>query len=118
MPGTVPASSALPALLEKQDLTVPETPEALGLVQGEIDDRSVLLVCGYDPRGLVYALLELTDRMKCGIKPIEALKVPKPVIEEPAVKVRSIYRTFTSEIEDKSWYPILLTPPPIKIDFA
>ncbi len=92
------------ALMEKKDLTIPETPEALGLVQGEIDARSVLLACGHDTRGLVYALLELADRMNCGATPEEALKVPEPVIEKPAVKVRSIYRTFTSEVEDKAWY--------------
>ncbi|MFC2115084.1 hypothetical protein ACFLTU_01315 [Bacteroidota bacterium] len=91
-------------LLEKQSLTIPETSEALGLVQGEIDSHSVLLACGHDPRGLVYALLELADRMNCGANPVEALKVPEPVIEKPAVKVRSIYRTFTSEVEDKAWY--------------
>ncbi len=91
-------------LLEKQRLSIPNTPEAVGLVRGNIDGREVLLVSGSDARGLVYALLELADRIQCGIKPTEALKVPKPVIEKPAVKVRSIYRTFTSETEDKGWY--------------
>lgn len=91
-------------LLGKQSLTVPETPEALGLVQGETNGRSVLLVCGCDPRGLGYALLELADRMDCGEKPMEALTVPKPIIEKPSVRIRSIYRPFTSEVEDKSWY--------------
>ncbi len=91
-------------LLKKQSLTVPETPEALGLVQGETGGRSVLLACGYNPSGLVYALLELEDRMDCGIKPVEALKQPKPVIEKPSMRIRSIYRPFTSVIEDKSWY--------------
>ena len=92
------------ALLDKQSLTIPETPEALGLVEGEINGRTVLLTCGHDPRGLVYALLELADRMNYGATPLEALKVPEPVIEKPAVRIRSIYRTFTSEVEDKSWY--------------
>jgi hypothetical protein len=92
------------ALLDKQALVIPQTPEALGLVEGDIDGRSALLACGYDPRGLVYALLELTDRLKYGAEPQEALSVPDPIIEEPAVKIRSIYRTFTSEIEDKGWY--------------
>jgi hypothetical protein len=91
-------------LLKKRSLTIPETPEALGLVRGEMDGRSVLLACGHDSRGLVYALLELADRINYGIKPAEALKITKPIIEKPALKVRSIYRAFTSEIEDKSWY--------------
>jgi len=91
-------------LMEKRSLTISETPEALGLIQGVIDGRSVLLACGHDPRGLTYALLELADRMNCGVKPAEALKVPKPIIEHPSLKVRGIYRPFTSEIEDKLWY--------------
>ncbi len=91
-------------LMGKRSVAVSETPEALGLVRGVIDGRSVLLACGHDSRGLVYALLELADRMNCGIKPVEALKLPRPIIEKPALKVRSIYRAFTSEIEDKGWY--------------
>jgi hypothetical protein len=91
-------------VLERRSLSIPETPEALGLVESEIEGRSVLLACGYDSRGLVYALLELADRMNYGAKPVEALKVPEPIIEKPAVRIRSIYRTFTSEIEDKGWY--------------
>ena len=92
------------SILQKQDLTVADTPEALGLVQCEIEGRSVLLACGSDPRGLGYALLELADRINYGAKPMEALTVSEPVIEKPAVRIRSIYRTFTSDIEDKGWY--------------
>jgi len=91
-------------LMRKHSLTIPETQEALGLVHGVINGRSVLLACGHDPRGLIYSLLELADRMNCGVKPLAALKVPEPIIEKPALKVRGIYRAFTSEIEDKGWY--------------
>jgi len=91
-------------ILKQQKITFPQTSEALALVQGESNEKEVILVCGYDPRGLVYALLELTDRLNYGAKPLEALSVSEPVVEKPAVRIRSIYRTFTSEIEDKSWY--------------
>ena len=92
------------ALLDKQSLTVPKTPEALGLVEGVLGGRQLLLACGYDARGLVYALLELADRVNHGAHPREALHVPEPIIEKPAVRIRSIYRAFCSEIEDKGWY--------------
>ncbi len=98
------ANKAALDLMKKQHLAIAETPEALALVRGEINGRSVLLACGHDARGLVYALLELADRMNCGVKPVAALKVPKPIIEKPSLKVRAIYRAFTSEIEDKGWY--------------
>ncbi|MFC1762805.1 hypothetical protein ACFL6U_12100 [Planctomycetota bacterium] len=92
------------ALLDKQSLTVPETPEALGLVEGELGGRQLLLACGHGARGLVYALLELADRINHGAPLREALHVPEPIIEKPAVRIRSIYRAFCSEIEDKGWY--------------
>ncbi len=53
---------------------------------------------------MVYSLLELADRINYGAHPREAFHVPEPIIEKPAVKIRSIYRAFCSEIEDKGWY--------------
>jgi hypothetical protein len=98
------SSSLSGTLLKQQGVTVTDTPEALGLVEGTLDGRPVLLACGSDARGLVYALLELADRIQCGIAPSDALTVSKPIIEKPAVKIRSIYRTFTSDVEDLSWF--------------
>ncbi len=91
-------------LLDSKGNSFPDFPESSGLIEGQLDGQEVLLACGNDARGLGYALLELADRMNCGIPPDEALQVPDPIIEQPAVKVRSIYRTFTSDIEDKGWY--------------
>ncbi len=97
-------SSLAGTFFKQQGITVPDTPEALGLLEGPLDGRHVLLACGSDTRGLIYALLELADRVQCGIAPSVALKVFKPIIEKPAVRIRSIYRTFTSDVEDLSWY--------------
>lgn len=91
-------------ILKKQKLTLPDVPEALGLLEGEAGGREVLLATGSDARGLVYAVLELTDRIQCGIPAQEALNVEKPVIEKPASQIRGIYRTFTNEKSDKLWY--------------
>jgi hypothetical protein len=98
------SSSAAGTLLAQQGLTVPDTPEALALMEGNLDGRSVLLVCGADARGLTYALLELADRIECGIAPSDALDVSTPIVEQPAVRIRSIYRTFTSDVEDLPWF--------------
>ena len=75
-------------------------PEALALFQG----REGIWACGHDPLGVTYALLELADRVRHAADPLAALAVPKPVIERPANRVRSVTRLFTSEIEDKPWY--------------
>ena len=83
---------------------IPSAPESLALVAGKAAGKQVVLACGYDSRGLVYALLELADRVQHAADPIAALNVPKPVIEQPANTIRSVTRLFTSDVEDKPWY--------------
>ena len=83
---------------------IPEVPEALGLLAGKTAGRSVLLAVGRDSRGLVYALLELADRVQFASDPVAALAIPKPVVERPANATRSIARLFCSDVEDKPWF--------------
>jgi hypothetical protein len=97
-------SSAARRLLKGSKTKIPFLPEALGLVPVESEGGQVLLVCGYDTRGLVYALLELADRVKYSTSPSDALSILKPVIEQPANVIRSLSRLFVSDIEDKPWY--------------
>ncbi|MEP7109311.1 MAG: hypothetical protein ABI760_15060 [Ferruginibacter sp.] len=91
-------------LLKEAKSTIPSVPEAIGLVPLQSSGKEVILACGYDGRGLVYALLELADRVNNGIEPLSSLKIQKPLIERPANEIRSINRLFTSDIEDKPWY--------------
>jgi hypothetical protein len=88
------------AALKAAGARVEAAPEALALCQG----KEALWACGHDARGLTYALLELADRVRLGPDPLAALAVPKPVIERPANRVRSVTRLFTSDVEDKPWY--------------
>jgi hypothetical protein len=73
-------------------------------VPGKLAGRPVLLVYGSDVRGLVYAVLELADRVDYASAPLEAFELHQAVVEKPANKVRSIMRAFASDVEDKSWY--------------
>ena len=59
---------------------------------------------GQDARGLVYALLELADRVRNSADPAAALTLPAMVAEQPANVVRSVTRLFTSDVEDKPWF--------------
>lgn len=97
-------SSMVLKLLKEAKATVPAVPEALGLIPLKSSGKLVLLTCGYDERGLMYALLELADRVNYGVQPLTSLNIQKPVIERPANEIRSINRLFSSDIEDKSWY--------------
>lgn len=78
----------------------PLTPESLALFETKLSGVTAIVACAPDARGLVYALAELTDRVRCGA----ALKFPAPVMEKPATAVRGVMRQFVSELYDKPWY--------------
>jgi hypothetical protein len=102
----VASSNSLVAikLLEAVKTTIPAVPEALGLVPVKSDCKQVLLACGFDERGLVYALLELADCVNNSGQPLDSLNIRKPTVERPANVIRSLNRLFVSEIEDKPWF--------------
>jgi hypothetical protein len=97
-------SPVMSKLITVSKAVVPDFPEALGLIPLKSTGRNVLLVCGKDERGLIYALLELVDRVNYAAGPLAALNVQKPVIEKPANEIRSINRLFVSDVEDKPWF--------------
>ena len=83
----------------------PTEPESFALcrriTEAGMGDLSV--AAGADVRGLVYALLELADRIQFASDPLAALKA-KPTCERPANPIRGIARAFVSDVEDKSWF--------------
>ena len=83
-------SSSSQQLLRSAKTNVATVPEALGLVPTNSDGKQVLLACGHDTRGLVYALLELADRVQYSNEPLDALNIQGPVIEQPANAVVGI----------------------------
>ena len=85
-------------------VTPPDAPEGLALAAASVSGRPVAVACGYDARGLVYALSELADRVRHASRPEAALRIGTPVVERPANGVRSVMRQFTSEPLDKPWY--------------
>lgn len=91
-------------ILKSNNVSVGNAPESLALVAGKTSGKKVLLACGADVRGLGYAVLELADRVQYSDDPLASLKVDEPIVEKPANVIRSIYRCFTSEIEDKPWF--------------
>ena len=66
--------------------------------------RQVVQAGGTDIRGLVYAVLELADRVRYAPVALDALKLAAQVSERPANTIRSMSRCFQSDVEDKSWY--------------
>jgi hypothetical protein len=91
-------------ILKTEKVTIPEGPEALGIIPFKLDGKQVILASGNDQRGIIYAILELADRVQNSTAPIESLNIIKPVVERPANVIRSINRLFVSDIEDKPWF--------------
>jgi len=85
-------------------ITLPDGPECLVLAPSKEAGRALVLACGSDARGAVYALLELADRVRHGADPIAALEAAKPAAERPANTIRSVQRLFCSDVEDKPWF--------------
>jgi hypothetical protein len=88
--------------LARQKIAVPDIPEALALVRSK--DRTELLACGSDVRGLVYAVVELSDRVRFAQNPLKDLRAIDSTVQRPANKIRSIARPFNSDVEDKPWF--------------
>jgi hypothetical protein len=82
---------------------IPTEPEALviGRMPGK---ENCLLAYGADVRGLVYAVTELTDRFRHATSVHDDIVGEEPVIERPAMKIRSISKCFESDTEDLDWF--------------
>jgi hypothetical protein len=92
------------AALKAANVIAPDESESLVVLNAKVAARQVLLVCGSDARGVVYALLELADRARHQSGSRGPLWVGLPLVERPANEVRSIMRQFTSEPLDKPWF--------------
>jgi hypothetical protein len=73
-------------ILRNAGVSIPDVPEALGLARGGGDDDRTVLACGSDQRGLVYAVLELTDRVAHAPDPLEALAIGAPIVEQRVIR--------------------------------
>lgn len=100
---TADTAIALQTLRESR-IAPPRDPESLALLGTSFAGRPGLLACGADSRGLMYALLELADRVRCGKRPESDLTFDTPVVEKPHHRVRSVGRLFVSDVEDKPWF--------------
>lgn len=91
-------------LLQRAGVAAPAAAESLALVPSTVRGRPAVLACGHDARGLMYAVLELADRVEHATDPVAALRLAKPVAERPHNAVRAIGRPFASDVEDKPWF--------------
>jgi hypothetical protein len=66
--------------------------------------RPVLTAFGSDSLSVMYALLEIADRVEHADDPAAALAFDKPFSERARNQYRGICRPFVSDVEDKPWF--------------
>ena len=86
------------AITLKTDATLPAEGFRLASAGGGI------AVSAADPRGSVYALLELAERVKFGADPRAALAIARVENAAPATRTRSIARLFSDGGHDLPWF--------------
>ena len=75
---------AVAAIADRAGVRPAREAEALAILPGERQGRPVLVAAGHDARGLMYAALELADRVEHAVDPLRALKGAAPLVEAPA----------------------------------
>jgi hypothetical protein len=90
-------------LLKNSGLKFSNRPECLALLPLPNHNRRGILACG-DARGLMYALLELADRIQHSNHPLMALDQRQAIVECPFNSIRGIGRIFCSDLQDKPWF--------------
>ena len=83
-------SGAAATLIRDLGITAPVEPESLLIRHAEWRDNSVLLISGADDRGLMYALLDVTDRIGWAENPAKPLSEVRDIEESPEVAERGL----------------------------
>nr|WP_294695341.1 hypothetical protein [uncultured Friedmanniella sp.] len=78
--------------------------ESFAMARLPVAGAETLVVVGADPAGLVYALLELSDVLRCADSPATALSSVPPRYEHPHAPVRSLSRMFACQQTDLAWF--------------
>jgi hypothetical protein len=91
-------------ILLQAGIELPTDPESFSFVKESIGNTLRITVVGADVRGLIYALLEISDRIRYAADARIALESLISVCEKTSMSIRSVTRLFVSEIEDKPWF--------------
>ena len=89
--------------LQAAGITTLTDPESFAIVPDDPQPSGGALLCGADVRGLVYAVLEVADRVEHSDEARGAMP-SEPIVQRPDNRVRSVTRLFCSEVEDKPWF--------------
>jgi hypothetical protein len=98
------ASALLTAPLASARVARPTGADAFVVTRATIGGRDAIVAAGADARGLLYAVLDLADRVSRDARAVSPAALATPLVGRPANPVRSVMRQFTSETLDLPWF--------------
>jgi hypothetical protein len=101
--GIAGQSPLVDGILKKKRLTLPSAPESL-IVEKLAGSPETVLLAGRDARGLMYAVLEAADAVRCAPAGGDPFALLATGSESPALKHRSLSVHLHNADVDKSWY--------------
>jgi len=102
--GTLKSSDLIKKLKEDGKLELANGKESLAVKKIKENKKNFLIVSGTDDRGLMYALLEMTQQVKALEKGENWFTSIKEVSERPFVPVRGIVVLLHNEDCEREWY--------------
>src|SRR4051812_46226469 len=99
-----PCSNANDPAIPSREAGLSDEPGSFCILREERKGQKVLAISGTNVQGVLYAILEIADRVKYTEVPWDALMKIEDLAEKPETAVRSITRIFASEVEDKPWF--------------
>jgi hypothetical protein len=83
-------NSTASQMLKAGDHSVPQVPEALTILKTKWQKKLVWIISGFDGRGLMYALLDVADRIKWSENPQNPMSEVKEITEQPDATERAV----------------------------
>jgi hypothetical protein len=102
--GLTSVSGVASELLRSLDLSPPTGPEALVIQNTEWNGKPTLLIVGSDERGLMYAELEVADRIGWSEDPGNPLSEVEDVVERPFVIERALSKVVMNKSEFERYF--------------
>ncbi len=97
-------SGATAELLQAAGIPSPRGPEALAIQRTEWRSRPALAISGSDDRGLMYAELDVADRLSWASEPGNALSRVRNAAEKPAVVERAVSKLVLNKSEFERYF--------------
>ena len=88
--GLADGASLAAQIHETLNLNIPRDPEALLIQRVQWQGKPILLISGADDRGLMYALLDVAQRIEWALDPQTPLSQVHDIMETPAVVERAL----------------------------